>query len=117
MPSIDQPPPLPEPAPRVPESAQSAPLAPSYKGTLHIVFAPAADAATLSFFWDIVDTVAGVGKVVAQTSFPDGSGHEFTLDLGNDPLDLEQLRTRIPGSDIMALGPDRLRIHLAPMAD
>ena len=93
------------------------PTAETYSGTLYIVFTPAADAATLSFFWDVVDTVAGVGKVIAQAPLPDGSGHEFTLDLGNEPLSTAQLAARIPGAEISALGQDRLRIRLTPMSD
>ena len=98
-------------------SGGSSSVAASYSGILYIVFSPAADAATLSFFWDVVDTVAGVGKVVAQTPLSDGSGHEFTLDLGNDQLVIEQLQKRIPGAQVAALGPDRLSIQLAPLAD
>ena len=97
--------------------SQSLPLAENYSGILHIIFAPAADPATLSFFWDVIDAVAGVGKVVAQMPLADGSGHEFTLDLGNDILAVEQLKARIPGAEVLAVGQDRLRIQLGPMAD
>ena len=104
-------------APRAPDSPPSIPLAESYSGILHIIFTPAADAATLSFFWDVIETVAVGGMVIAQIPLADGSGHEFTLDMGADALVIQQLRARIPGAEIMALGPDRLSIQLAPMAE
>ena len=107
----------PEMLPEIPEAPQSMTLNDSYTGILRIVFKPAADPTTLSFFWDILDSVAGVGKVVAETPLPDGSGHEFTLDLGRDVLETEQLMARIPGAEVEVLGPDRLGIHLAPMVD
>ena len=103
--------------PPAPGPSQSLPAAETYSGILYVIFTPAADAATLSFFWDTIDSIAGVGKVIAQTPLPDGSGHEFTLDLGNDILVLEQLKRRIPGGDIVALGQDRIRIELAPMSE
>ena len=106
-----------EPSPDHSGLPQSTPTAETYSGILYIVFTPATDAATLSFFWDVVDTVAGVGKVTAQTPLADGSGHEFTLDLGNDVLALEELKRRTPGAEVAALGQDRLRIELAPMTD
>ena len=93
------------------------PLQESYSGTLYIQFTPAADTATLAFFWDVIDSIAGVGKVVAQTPLADGSGHEFTLDMGGDLLAIEQLKKRMPGAEVVALDQDRLRIQLAPMAD
>ena len=101
----------PPPAP-TPPSAKSSPPADSYSGTLSVVLAPAADVGTLSFFWDVIDSVAGAGKVIAQTALANGSGHEFTLDLGNDVLVIEQLNRRIPGAVVSALGPDRLQIEL-----
>ena len=106
-PPVATPPPAPTPAP-----AQSSPPADSYSGTLYVVLAPAPDAGTLSFFWDVIDSVAGVGKVIAQTPLANGSGHEFTLDLGHDVLVIEQLNRRIPGAVVSALGPDRLQIEL-----
>ena len=87
------------------------PLAESYTGILHIELTPASDPATLSFFWEVVDAVAGVGKVVSQTPTADGS--EFILDLGGDVLVLEQLKDRMPGSEIVAVGPDKLHIMMS----
>ena len=62
--------------------------------------------------WDAVDAVAGLGKVVAQIPLTDGSGHEFTLDLGTDVLATGRLKAQIAGAEIIALGEDRLRIQL-----
>ena len=107
----------PEETPTTSGPSQSLPVAETYSGILHIILSPDADKATISFFWDVIDTVAGAGTVIAQTPLPDGSGHELTLDLGNDVLGLEQLKRRIPGADIVALGQDRLRIRLTPIRD
>ena len=75
----------------------------TYSGILYIIYSSGEDAA-LSFFWDVMDVVAGPGKVIDQTPLADGSGHEFTLDLGSDVLVLEDLRKGIPGSEITAIG-------------
>ncbi len=107
----------PEMLPEIPQAPLSTTPSDSYTGIFRIVFKPAADPATLSFFWDILDSVAGVGKVVAETPLPDGSGHEFTLDLGSDVLETEQLLARIPGAEVEVLGSDRLGIHLSPLVD
>ena len=64
----------------------------SYKGTLYIVVAPPPDQAALTFFWDVIDSVAGVGKLTAHSPLADGSGDEFTLDMGDEPLVTEALR-------------------------
>ena len=89
----------------------------SYSGTVYLVFTPVSDDARLTFLWDVLDTVAGPGMVTAEAPLADGSGHEFTLDLGNEVPLLEELRKRIPGSRIDALAPDRLRIQLQSMGE
>ena len=96
-------------------SVKPMPIAESYSGILYIVFTPSPDPIALSRFWDIVDAVAGVGKVIAQSPLPDGSGDEFTLDLGDDALAMNLVTKQIPNADIKALGMDRLRIQLAPI--
>ena len=96
--------------------SQFLPLAETYSGILHLVLTPAADSATLSFFWDVLDAAAGVGKVIAQTPLPDGTGHEFTLDLGSDVMVMEEMKRQIPGAVIEALGQDRLHVRLGPRA-
>ena len=100
------------PPPAAAPPTPSSPPADSYSGTLYVVLSPAADAVTLSFFWDVIDSVAGAGKVIAQTPLANGSGHELTLDLGNDALMLEQLNRRLPGAVISGLAEDRIHIEL-----
>ena len=105
-----------EPA-SAPDSSEPIPVAETYSGILYILVTPA-DEATLSFFWNVLDTVAGLGKVInAQTPLPDGSGHEFTLDLGREPLVLEQLMRQTPAAKIVAMAPDRFHVQLTGMAD
>ena len=115
----------PAPDPNFQEPASTPPPAPpsspqpieSYSGTVYLVFTPVSDEARLTFLWDVLDTVAGPGMVTAEAPLPDGSGHEFTLDLSTEVPLLEELRKRIPGSRIDALAPDRLRIQLQSMGE
>ena len=100
------------PGPAVPVSGRE-----SYSGILRILLTPAADTAVLSTFWDVIDSVAGVGKVISQTPLADGSGHEFTLDLSNDILVLEQLQVRMRGAKITPLEHDLLHIEFIPMGE
>ena len=97
-----------------PNSDHSQPLSAeeTYSGIIHILVAPG-DEPSLSFFWNVLDSVAGLGKVIdAQTPLPDGSGHEFILDLGTEPLVLQQLQRQVPTAKIVALSPDRIHVQL-----
>ena len=105
-----------EPA-SAPDSSQPIPVAETYSGILYIIVTPA-DEASLSFFWNVLDAVAGLGKVIdAQAPLPDGSGHQFTLDLGREPLVLQQLMRQIPTSKIVAMASDRIHVELVGIAD
>ena len=97
-----------------PDSDHSQPLSAeeTYSGIIYILVAPG-DEPSLSFFWNVLDSVAGLGKVIdAQPPLPDGSGHEFILDLGTEPLVLQQLQRQVPTAKIVALSPDRIHVQL-----
>ena len=70
-----------------------------YSGVFDVIFTPAAeDVDRLCSFWDVLETAVGIGKVVSEGELKDGSGHRFTVDLGEDILELDQLRGQDSGS-------------------
>ena len=78
---------LEEPAQFIPET---------YTGTFKVEFIPTLDMDKLGFYWQVLDDVAGVGKVMDAQ--PTDDGFEFTLELGNDQLRTEDLRNAIPNT-------------------
>ncbi len=103
-----------EPPVASPPPQTAAPLV-GFSGILRIVVTPVANSDTLSSFGRVIDSVVGVGKIVNQSLLPDGSGHEFTLDLGENVLTVGQLKSGLPNGEIAALGSDRLHVHLRPV--
>lgn len=89
-------------------------VADTYTGTFYISFTPATDSAK---FWDAIESVAGVGKVISLEPLSDGSGLEFTVDMGSEVMVMEELRKQIPGAAIAATGSNRLHIELAPWSE
>ena len=73
-------------------------------GRVSLVFLPCPDAVTLGSFWEVLDGIAGIGGVVDAQPLDDGSGFDFTLDLGDQVLEIENLMGRIPNSQIVAHG-------------
>ena len=57
----------------------------------------------------MVDEVAG-GTIVDNRLVSRGAGIQFTLDLGNKVLVVEDLRKRMPGARLEALEEDRLKV-------
>ena len=89
----------------------------SYSGIVHVLFSPAAaDLEMLCAFWDVLETAVGVGKVTAENALADGSGHQFTMDLGEDVLKLDELRNQDSSLEVSVLGGDRLMIRMQSMA-
>ena len=81
-----------------------------YTGIFYISFTPATDSAKL---WDAIESVAGVGRVISLERRADGSGLEFTVDMGSDVLVMQELKKQIPGAAITGTAPDRLHTELA----
>jgi hypothetical protein len=102
---------------RAPEAPETYPPAETYSGVLHVVFTPApADLEALCSFWDVLEGAAGVGKVIAETPLADGTGYQFTVDLGSDVLQVSQLRSQNPRMEVAALAGDKLRIRMPSTA-
>ena len=83
-------------------------------GRVSLVFLPCPDAVTLGSFWEVLDGIAGIGGVVDAQPLDDGSGFDFTLDLGDQVLEIENLMGRIPNSQIVAMGEDKLNVRWSP---
>ena len=64
----------------------------------------------LESIWDILDQVAGSGNIADTRLISRDAGIQFTLDLGDKVLDVEELRRSIPDAQLVALEEDRLRI-------
>ena len=99
------------------EESPSAENVEVYSGTVRVLFTPEAAAATLPLFWDVMAMVASTSTVVEHTTLEDGSGHEFTLSLGDEMLELKQLKSQMPEAEIVVLGADRLHVQMASIAD
>ena len=101
-----------EKLPEASEPPQSVPLPATCSGRLYLVFTPCPDAEMLGIFWEVLDEVTGVGGVVdaRPIDLDGGVGFEFTLDLGNKILVLEDLKRQIPNSELVALDVDRLNV-------
>lgn len=63
----------------------------------------------LGSVWEVLDEVAG-GTIVDNQLISRETGVQFTLDLGNKVLAVEELRKKMPGTGLEALGEDRLKV-------
>ena len=106
--------PRPEEMPTASEPSPSPALSPIWSGRFHLVFTPCPGAEQLAGFWEVLDEVAGIGKVVDARPVSAGAEFEFILDLGNGIMELEELNRRIPHSQMTALGEDRLNVRWSP---
>ena len=64
----------------------------------------------LESVWEILEDITGVGIIVETRLVSREEGIQFTLELGTRELEVDSLRNRMHGADIVALGSDRLRI-------
>ena len=83
----------------------------TFSGRLSVVFVPCPDADRLGSFWESLDEVAGVGAIVDARPQDEGSGFEFVLDLGQGQMSVEQLKGRIPDTEMTAKGDAELIIR------
>ena len=100
-------------APPVPDMGTLGDLPATYTGRLKVVFAPCPDSTMLGAFWQTMEAVVGAGKITTGQPLPGGAGYEFTLNLGHEVLIVEDLRSRIPQSELMATDRDTLTIWWA----
>ena len=82
----------------------------TYTGRLYLMFPSTLSQGRLESIWDILDQVAGSGKIADTRLISRDAGIQFTLDLGDKVLDVEELRRSIPDAQLVALEEDRLRI-------
>ena len=99
-----------QPAPQPQPQPAAAPV--EYSGEFSIVVTPRPDKSGIERMWTALEGVVGVGKVIASQPLRDGSGLEFTLDLGKEKLSTTQLTMAIPGSVVEPLDPDKLKLGL-----
>lgn len=59
--------------------------------------------------WEVLDEVAG-GAIVDSRLVSMEAGVQFTLDLGNKELTVDELQKRMPGARLAALEADRIKI-------
>ena len=90
-------------------------LAETYTGSLTLVFTPSPDGEMLGLIWDLLDREAGIGTVIDATPLKGEEGYEFTLDLGDDALVIDNLVSGIPRAELTAIDEDKLNINWAPV--
>ncbi len=93
------------PPPRLP-----APASGIYTGRVYLMFPGTLSQDNLESVWEILEDVTGVGIIVETRLVSREEGIQFTLELGTRELEVDSLRNRMHGADIVALGSDRLRI-------
>ena len=106
--AIDETPEAAQPA-RVDKPSGSEPAA-TYTGRLYLMFPSSLSQGRLESVWEVLDQVAGSGGIADTRLISQESGIQFTLDLGSDEIDVEELRMRLPGAQIVALEEDRLLV-------
>ena len=108
----------PEPSGQTTESAPTAPsddtpsltLPESYSGRVYFMFPGTLDQDQVGMVWEALDEVAGSGAIVDSRLVSREEGVQFTLELGNNVLELEALKKKMPGAELTALMKDRLKV-------
>ena len=90
------------------QQGSSSDLAESYSGRLYLTFPSSLDQNDLENVWEVLDDLAGSGAIVDNRMISREAGIQFTLELKDKALSMEQLRTRMPGVGLVALEEDRL---------
>lgn len=85
-----------------------------YTGRLYLMFPSAISQDGLESVWEVLEEVAGMGAIVDTQLISREAGIQFTVDLGNRQLVVDELRKRMPGSGMTELGADRLKIDWRP---
>ena len=114
-PSAAQVPPQAEPSvvsPTLPEAPPPlpAPTAATYTGRIYLMFPSSLSQGRLESVWEVLDQVAGSGKITDTRLISREAGIQFTLDLGDRELDIDALRAKFPDAEVVPMEEDRLRI-------
>lgn len=113
QPPQDQPGPTPDaivpqtPAPQAP----GVPVPATYSGRVYLMFPASMSQDALGSVWETLEEAAGDGVIAEMRLVSQEAGVQFTLELGAKVLEVEELRKRMPGSQMAALEPDRLQIN------
>ena len=95
-----------------PSQEPSGPVPENYSGRVYLMFPSTLPQDELESVWDILEEVAGPGTISDHQLISRQDGIQFTMQLGNKGLAVEQLRRKMPGANLKALAEDRLRIDL-----
>jgi hypothetical protein len=68
----------------------------------------------LESVWEVLEEVAGMGAIVDTQLISREAGIQFTVDLGNRQLVVEELRKRMPGAGMTEVAADRLKVDWRP---
>jgi len=80
----------------------------TYTGRLYLMFPSSLSQGRLESVWEVLDQVVGGGAIADTRLISQETGIQFTLDLGSHEIDVDELRMRLPGAQIVALEEDRL---------
>ena len=93
-----------------PPAPVGAPPAATYTGRIYLMFPSSLSQGRLESVWEVLEQVAGSGKITDTRLLSREAGIQFTLDLGNRELDVEALKSKFPDAQVSALEEDRLSI-------
>ena len=97
----------PDAQPAAPEPKSPAEPAETYSGRLYLMFPSTLSQSRLETVWDILDQL---GNIADTRLISRDAGIQFTLELGNKLMAVEDLRKLIPNCRIEALEENRLRV-------
>ncbi|MBI4299281.1 MAG: hypothetical protein HY666_05945 [Chloroflexi bacterium] len=103
----------PKAAPQPPISSPNAMPSATYSGRLSIVFTPMPYRSALERLWTVLEELVGIGKIVASQPLKDGSGIEFTMDLGKNELAIDKLLSKFPGGLVEKADKGELTVSLS----
>ena len=93
-----------------PPAPVGAPPAATYTGRIYLMFPSSLSQGRLESVWEVLDQVAGSGNITDTRLISREAGIQFTLDLGNQELNIEALKSKFPDAQVSALEEDRLLI-------
>ncbi len=91
------------------QPAAAAPGPETYTGRLYLMFPSTLGQDDIGSVWEILEAVAA-GSIVENRLISSEAGIQFTLDLGSKLFTVEDMRKRMLGARLEALGLDRLRV-------
>jgi len=96
------------------EAGPSGALPTTFSGRLCLIVTPCPDADMLVSFLEALDKVVGVAKVADARPLSGGAEFQFLLNLGEQVMEVEELKKAIPQAELVPLAEDRLSIRWSP---